>query len=64
METVFNNGAVKIKTIDDSHNSFVVNGHRLKVYNKPLSKDDFLQEVAKQIELKIVGGESSSPAAP
>jgi hypothetical protein len=42
VETVFDNGAIKIKTIDDSQNSFVVNGHRLKVYNKPLSKDDFL----------------------
>jgi hypothetical protein len=62
VETVFDNGSVKIKTIDDSQNSFVVNGHRLKVYNKPLSKDDFLQEVAKQAELKIVGGESSPPA--
>jgi hypothetical protein len=57
----FDNGSVKIKTIDDSQNSFVVNGHRLKVYNKTLSKDDFLQEVAKQAELKIVGGESSPP---
>jgi len=64
VETVFDNGAVKIKTIDDSQNSFVVNGHRLKVYNKPLSKDDFLQEVAKKTELKIVGEESSPPAAP
>jgi hypothetical protein len=64
VETIFDNGVVKIKTVDDSQNSFVVNGHRLKVYNKPLSKDDFLQEVAKKTELKIVGEESSSPAAP
>jgi hypothetical protein len=62
VEIVFDNGSVRIKTIDDSQNSFVVNGHRLKVYHKPLSKDDFLQEVAKQVELKIVGGESSPPA--
>ena len=48
VETIFDNGSVRIKTIDDSQNSFVVNGHRLKVYNKPLSKDDFLQEIAKQ----------------
>jgi hypothetical protein len=48
VETIFYNGSVRIKTIDDSQNSFVVNGHRLKVYNKPLSKDDFLQEIAKQ----------------
>jgi hypothetical protein len=62
VETVFDNSSVRIKTIDDSQNSFVVNGHRLKVYKKPLSKDDFLQEVAKKTELKIVGEESSPPA--
>jgi hypothetical protein len=42
VETIFDNGSVRIKTIDDSQNSFVVNGHRLKVYHKPLSIDDFL----------------------
>jgi hypothetical protein len=64
VETIFYNGSVRIKTIDDSQNSFIVNGHRLKVYNKPLSRDDFLQEIAKQPEIKIVGEESSLPANP
>jgi hypothetical protein len=64
VETVFDNGSVRIKTIDDSQNSFVVNGHRLKVYNKPLSRYDFLQEIAKQPEIKIVGEEFSLPANP
>jgi hypothetical protein len=27
VETVFDNGSVRIKTIDDSQNSFVVNGY-------------------------------------
>ena len=36
--TMFDNGAVKIKTIDDEHVSFVVNGHRLKLYHRPISK--------------------------
>jgi hypothetical protein len=64
VETVFDNGSVRIKTIDDCQNSFVVNGHQLKVYNKPLSRDDFLQEIAKQPEINIVGEESSPPANP
>jgi hypothetical protein len=42
VETIFYNGSVRIKIIDDSQNSFVVNGHRLKVYKKPLSRDDFI----------------------
>jgi hypothetical protein len=29
--TMFDNGAVKIKKIDDGQASFVVNGHRLKL---------------------------------
>jgi hypothetical protein len=64
VETVFDNGSVRINTIDDSQNFFVVNGHRLKVYNKPLSRDDFLQEMSKQPKTKIVGEESSSPTNP
>ena len=34
----FDNGSVKIKTIDGSQISFVVNGHRLRLYNQPTSK--------------------------
>jgi hypothetical protein len=47
-ETVFDNGSVNIKTIDDSQHSFVVNGHRLRIYQKPLSKDDFMKHISKQ----------------
>ena len=36
------NGSVGIKTINDSNISFVVNGHRLRLYHKPISKRDFL----------------------
>jgi hypothetical protein len=64
VEIAFDNGSIRIKIIDDSRDSFVVNGHRLKVYNKPLSRDDFLQEISKQPEIKIVGEESSPPANP
>jgi hypothetical protein len=38
VETIYENGSVNIKTIDEEKPSFVVNGHRLKVYHKPLSK--------------------------
>jgi len=36
---VFENGLVKNKTIDENAISFVVNGHRLKVYHKPITKE-------------------------
>ena len=44
-DIVYDNGSVKIKTIDENQNPFVVNGHRLKVYHKPLSKEDFVKNV-------------------
>ena len=34
----FDNGSVESETIDDSQTSFVVNGHRLRLYRKPMSK--------------------------
>ena len=35
---VYDNGSVKIQTIDGEASSFTVNGHRLKLYNKPVNK--------------------------
>ena len=43
--TYFDNGSVKIKTIDGSKVFFVVNGHRLRLYHQPTSKKDFIQNV-------------------
>jgi len=37
MDEVFDNGSTRIKTFDGSQTSFVVNGHRLKIYHQPLS---------------------------
>ena len=42
MEKAFQNEVVKIKTLDEEPISFTINGHRLKVYTKPLSKDEFV----------------------
>ena len=61
--TVFDNGYVKIRTIDEEQATFVVNGNRLKVYHKPLSKQEFIHNMSQQSELELVGEEmtSSSP---
>ena len=53
--TVFYNGSVKIRTIDEEQATFVVNGHRLKVYHKPLSKQEFIHNMIQQSELELVG---------
>ena len=39
IDKVFNNEAVRVKNIDEFQISFLVNGHRLKIYHKPLSKE-------------------------
>jgi hypothetical protein len=57
VDTIYDNGAVKIKKIDDGQVSFVVNGHRLKFYHKPISREDFLQVMSFDKELALVDGE-------
>ena len=52
--TAFDNGSVKIKTIDGSEISFVVNGHRRRLYHQPTSKQDFIQNVLQQNEMELV----------
>ena len=59
--TTFDNGSVKIKTIDGSKISFVVNGIRLRIYHQPTSKQDFIQNVLQQNEMELVEGEFIPP---
>ena len=59
--TAFNNGLVEIKTIDGSQISFVVNGHRLKLYHQLTSKQDFIQNVLQQNEMELVEEEVIPP---
>ena len=42
-ETVFENGVVRIRTIDEERITFLVNGHRLIIYHKPLKKEEFIK---------------------
>ena len=59
--TAFDNGSVKINTIDGSQISFVVNGHRLRLYHQPTSKQDFIQNVLQQNEMELVEKEVIPP---
>jgi hypothetical protein len=38
VEVVFNNGTVRLRTIDDEKIPLLVNGHHLKLYKKPQIK--------------------------
>ena len=59
--TAFDNGSVETKTIDDSQISFVVNGHKLRLYHQPISKEDFVQNVLQQNEMELVEEEIIPP---
>ena len=48
--TAFDNGFIEIKKIDDSQTSFVINGHRLRLYHQPISRQDFVKTVLLQKE--------------
>lgn len=61
IEKVFSNGAVRIRTIDESKTSVLVNGHRLKIYQKPISKEEFIKIFQDNPEMKLVKKNSSSP---
>jgi hypothetical protein len=41
VDVVFPNGTVRLLTIDDSKTLLLVNGHRLYLYQRPISKEDF-----------------------
>jgi len=64
VSVVYDNGSVKIKSIDESNVSFTMNGHRLKIYHKPLSKAEFIQEIINRSGLKLVEKGSSSGCPP
>ena len=50
---VFEHGSVKLTKIDQEDRTFIVNGHRLKIYHKPINKEDFIQDISQQQEVEI-----------
>ena len=59
--TSFDNGSVKIKAIDGSEVSFIVNGNRLSLYHQPISRQDFIQNVLQQREMELIEEEFIPP---
>jgi len=59
---VCENGSVMLITIDGEGRPFLVNGHRLKLYHKPITKKDFLQTEIHPREVEI--SQPSVPTSP
>ena len=58
VEKCNDNGSVLIRTIDEEAIPMLVNGHRLKIYRKPLSRQEFIKTVEKLV-LVIEKGSTS-----
>ena len=49
VEKCNDNGFVLIWTIDEESIPMLINGHRLKIYGKPLSKKEFIDNLRKTV---------------
>eukprot|EP00253_Pinus_taeda_P003563 PITA_03563 len=63
VEKCNDNGSVLIRTIDEEAIPMLVNGHRLKIYSKPLSRQEFVKIVGKSV-LVIEKGPASVLGTP
>jgi hypothetical protein len=59
VDTVFPNGTVRLLTIDDSKTPLLVNGHRLRLYQRPISKEDFKATCMADAQFLFVEGVST-----
>jgi hypothetical protein len=50
----FYNGFVRIRIIDEDGVSFVVNGYKLKIYNKQNRRTTFVSFISQQDEMEVV----------
>eukprot|EP00253_Pinus_taeda_P002929 PITA_02929 len=63
IDKVFDNGAVRIKTIDEFQTPLIVNGHRLKVYHKPHSREEFVKIFQENSTIRLVEKNPSPKSA-
>ena len=62
IEAVFDNGAIKLTTIDDACTLLLANGHCLKLYHHPTSRDSFIKHIVVNPDFEIISVGDSSPA--
>ena len=58
IEKFHGNKVVQIRTIDEEGTPLLVNGYRLKAYKIPLSREEFINTVSK--EVNVLGSVSTS----
>jgi hypothetical protein len=64
IDTVYDNGSIRIKTIDEQETPLLVNGHWLRIYNKPLSREEFLTRILQNSDMQVISKEGDLPTDP
>ena len=64
VDTLYDNGISKLTTIDGSKTSLFANGHHLRLYHKPLTRDSFISHIVIDSGYQLVGGEDCTPTPP
>jgi hypothetical protein len=64
IEIFYDNGSIRINKIDEHQTPLLVNGHRLRIYNKPLSKEEFLTRVLQNSDMQVISKEGHLPTNP
>ena len=61
IEIIFDNGVVKLTTIDEAHTPPIANGHQLRIYHQPTSRDSFIKHISINPDFEIISAGDSSP---
>ena len=59
VDKVFDNGTVRLLTIEENRAPLFDNGHRLRLYHNPISKDAFTSQIAADPEYRLEQGQES-----
>ena len=57
VDMVFDNGTVRLVTIDENRAPLFANGHRLQLYRKPISKDAFISQITADPDYRLAQGQ-------
>jgi len=57
VDKVFDNGIVLLVTIDENRAPLFANGHRLRLYHKPISKDAFTSQIVANPDYQLEQGQ-------
>ena len=51
IEKCHDNGAIQIRTIDEEGIPLLINGYKLKAYKIPLSREEFISTISKEVNV-------------